>query len=219
MMSRLERAARQEKYDTAVGETVRASFVALLKEGGAGVPVFAAKVLHGEYGANAARTAWRELERGMAAATGPMGALRMSFGAYCMAHGRLEILREVVKRGAPATVSAEMRPADESQWLDLLCTTSKEREHPAFEGFDATTGLVGVAAANACDFPEHCLEAMELAWDVNPHHPGFDELTEEASEGGAFVRSFLMNKGIEMAATQSPSQTTAPSRARSKKSV
>ena len=220
LMSRLERAATTAGSDVSACETVRSSLVELLKDDGAAAAPFVAKLLGGGLGADAALVGWRTVvARGIVIAGEDSPApVRASFAAYCMFRGRLDILRQVALQVPLDSVPPEVRPSDRSQLLDLLCTTKSEREHPSFQGMDLISGLVGVAAANAKDCG-HASEALQLAWEVNPEHCGFDDLAEEASEEGAFVRSFLMNKGIELAAAPVATGATQASRARPKRSV
>jgi hypothetical protein len=219
LMSRLERAAATAGSDAAACETVRSSFVALLKEDGAAAAPFVAKLLGGGLGADAALIGWTVVARGIViAGEESSNPVRASFAAYCMFRGRLDILRQVVAQVPLDSVPPEVRPADRSQLLDLLCTTKSEREHPSFEGMDGFPGLVGVAAANAKDCG-YANEALLLTWEVNPEHCGFEDLSEEASQEGAFVRSFLMNKGIELAAAPAPEVALQPSRARPSRRV
>ena len=95
LMSRLERAAATAGSDVSACETVRSSFVALLKEDGAVAAPFVAKLLGGGLGADAALVGWRTVvARGIVIAgeesSNPVCA---SFAAYCMFRGRLDILR------------------------------------------------------------------------------------------------------------------------------
>lgn len=220
LMSRIERAAATVRSDLSSHETVRSALVDLLKRDAPSVAPFVAKLLSGGFGGDAALVGWRSFAaRGLVIAgeDTPKPVLA-SFAAYCMFRGRLDVLRHVVLDVPLDSVPPELRPPNRSQLLDLLCTTRADREHPSFQGLDAFSGLVGVAAANAGDCA-HANEALELAWEVDCEHYGFDDLAEEASEEGAFVRSFLMNKGIEMAATPAPEVAPLPCRARPKRSV
>lgn len=81
-MSRLDRAARQVRYDTAAADTVRSNFIGVLHKGGPTLPTFVARVLHGEFGLNAAGTVWLVMEQGIAKADVHVtNATRISFGA------------------------------------------------------------------------------------------------------------------------------------------
>lgn len=220
LMSRLERAAATAGSDVSACETVRSSLVALLKEDGAAAAPFVARLLGGGLGADAALVGWRTVvARGIVIAGEDSPApVRASFAAYCMFRGRLDILRQVALQVPLASVPPEVRPVGRSQLLDLLCTTKSERAHPSFQGMDLSSGLVGVAAANAKDCG-YASEALQLAWDVNPEHCGFGDLADDASEEGAFVRSFLMNKGIELAAARTGESSPVQGRARPVRSV
>lgn len=201
-MSRIERAAATVRSNLSSHETVRSSLVGLLKLDASAIAPFLTKLLSGGFGADAALVGWRSFAaRGLVIAgedtPNPVWA---SFAAYCMFRGRqgMDVLRQVVLQVPLESVPPELRPSDRSQLLDLLSTTRSEREKPSFEGMDNFNGLVGHAAANAGDC-QYANEAMQLVWEVNPKHRGFDALAQEASAEGAFVRSFLMNKGIEEA--------------------
>ena len=201
LMSRIERAAATVRSDRSSHETVRSALVALLKQDASAVAPFVAKLLSGGFGGDASLVGWRScVARGLVIAgedtPNPVWA---SFAAYCMFRGRLDILREVVFQVPLDSVPPELRPADRSRLLDLLSKTKFERDDPSFLGTDSFTGLAGFAAANAGDCA-HAYEALELAWEVDRKHCAFDILAQEASEEGAFVRAFLMNKGIELAA-------------------
>ena len=111
-----------------------------------------------------------------------------------------------------------MRPSGRSQWLDLLCTTRTERNHPAFEGFEGHGGLVEVAAAAFTHFPGESLAGLELAWELDPEHVGFETLSESQSAEGAVVREFLMRKAIGQGAVKEPATATAaPAAARARR--
>jgi hypothetical protein len=220
LMSRLERAASTAGSDVAARETVRSTFASLLNEEGATVAPFVVKVLSGGFGADAALACWSKVvARGIAIAGDESeNPVRAPFAVHCMFRGRLDILREVVLKVSLDAVPPGIRPPGRSQLMDLLCTTKSGREHPSFDGFDGFHGLVGAAAMYAKDCP-HAIAALELAWEVNPAHCGFDELAEEASEEGAFVRAFLMNKDIEMAAAPPSVAAAQSARARPKRSI
>lgn len=221
LMSRIERAAPTARSVTS-NETIRSALVSLMRLNApsALVAPFMVKLLSGGLGEDTALVGWRGVvARGFViAGEGTPKPVWASFGAYCMFRGRLDLLREVALNVPLEAVPPELRPPSRSQLLDLLCTTRTEREHASFPGLDGHSGLPGVAAVHAGDC-EHAMEALQLTWDVNPEHCGFSDLAEEASEEGAFVRSFLMNKGIELAAAASADVAPAPSRPRPKRSV
>lgn len=110
----------------------------------------------------------------------------------CCARSSLEVRLQPCRPHSARTGSSE--------WLDLLCTTSRERAGPKYKGPALTDGLVGIAAAY-CGGPHsiHATEAMGLAWEVDPAHPGFARLADESTVAGAFVRAFLADKGLSAA--------------------
>jgi hypothetical protein len=203
LMSRLERAAADVAGDLSASQVVRDCLVALIEEDDPCVAPFVAKLLGGGLGEEAAHVGWREVAaRGIIiAGANTDDPDYTSFASRCMFRGRLDILREVVLRVPLEAVPLELRPPERFQLLDLMSTTSEEREHPSFEGVDACMGLVGLAAWNS-RFCPHATEALELAWEVNPKHDGFDVFADDASQEGSFVRAFLIRKGIEEASAR-----------------
>lgn len=197
LISRLSNAAAYVSSQASAQEAVRSAFTELLKLASPDVVVFLADVLHGNHGRGAAAVAWRNvIGRGIViAGEGTSNPLRTPLAAYCMFLGRMDLVREIVMRDVFPPVQADLIPTNRAQLLMLLCTTTAGRRGSTFDELEKSCGLVRFAAANAVDCP-FAVDALELAWDVDQYHDGFFELAEELSEGGAFVRSFVLGKRI-----------------------
>lgn len=199
-MSRLRLHSTLLGVDKMAASSVRGALATLVPLQVESVPGFVVAVLNGEHTDAAALVAWRDvIACGIEVEIkGSYATQRMSLASFCVMNRRMDLLREVVKTCDLTMVPAEMRPANRSQLLDLLCTTKAERDHPSFAGLDGSYGLAGLAAEHP-NLGAFADEAMEFAWELNPEHDGFVELAEEASPEGSFVRSFLMRRGIAAA--------------------
>lgn len=213
-MSRLSRAATQMNAGAVSAETVRSAFTALVKLGGDAVPNFLADVLHGKCGQACAFAAWSHVvARGIAiTGEGTPHTVFAPFADYCMYRGSIDIVREILLRGLPEFLPSNMQAENISQLLDLMCETA-QTARGRMTG-SPSLGLVGTAAVSYRDCP-HASDALALAWETDPKHPGFHVFSQEPSEQGAFVRAFLMERHI--AGTQpacTPSVAKSHARAR-----
>lgn len=204
-MSRIRRVAKHMKFDAANQEVVRKGLKELLESSGPGVPAFIRDTLHGRFGAYASQAAREMFLRGIDVSDpNSSTSVTMSVAGICLAHGTLDILREVALSGVPSAENLGGNlypsPPTPSRWLDLLCTTLRDRLHPSWTGFDENfDGLVGLAARHHQFWPEHCEAALEVALEVDKDHRGFHLLVDEQSGAGAFVREYFMRRVINVA--------------------
>lgn len=168
----------------------------------AGVGQVLAEALHGGFGSHLAQVTWQILEEGIEQLSGEEDEAgysephRISFGTLCIHLGAIDALRSVVQSRWPDIVPSDIMPSTESQWLNLLCSTQSEREHAMFDPSAGLAALTAEVAASKGGQLEHGYAAMELALEVDPEHSDIDELIDDESAEGAYVRQFLMDRKI-----------------------
>ncbi len=169
------------------------------------------ELVHGKRGAEAARAAWKQIQAGIPLhndAFVSQGTTRYSLAARCLMHGTVATFESLVLAGVPDVVPEDLKPRNQTEWMDLLCSTNSERLAHKLELMtrpdQVSLGAVGEIATFADVSPECAQEAFEVVWRLAPHHPGFDALARESSEPGAAVRTFLMSKRMVQVAQELP---------------
>ncbi|MFK4705654.1 hypothetical protein ABIC83_002493 [Roseateles asaccharophilus] len=168
-----------------------------------GVGQVLAEALHEGFGSRISKITWQMLEEGIeqAAAKKMRKAIwepsRIAFATLCLNIGAIDALRAVVQSRWPGIVPPDIMPSTESQWLNLLCTTRKDRDHPMFNPGAGLIALTAEIAAAKGGLLEHGYAAMELALEIDPDHSDVDDLLDDESPQGAYVRHFLMDRQID----------------------
>jgi hypothetical protein len=171
----------------------------LVLEAPEGVTPFLTSVLAGRFGKYIGALAYRRIENGIFVGNGNLvdasTPMLSSFAEVCMFKGRLDLL-EATLNVTPRESSFKTRSLSTSDYLDFLCTTAPEREMDGGATLDAgAEGLVGLAARN-WDICHHARSALDLAYKVNPEHQAWDSFFQQASEPGAFVREYQLNRSV-----------------------
>jgi len=168
-------------------------------------------VLHGKYGPDFSRFAWKSMQDGLPLhfqQFASQGSSTNSLTALCVKRDTVATFEAVVQAGAPASVPTDFKPRSQREWIDLVSSTASKRSalslelkaHPNKTPFGAVGEIANIADA----FPAAAREAFEVVWRLDPNHPGFHALAQVSSEPGDAVRAFLMSKRMAQAAQEQP---------------
>jgi len=197
-MAQLRGLATNLEFSGANQEAFTQGIVCLLKSSGPGVPEFVRGALHGRLGDAAGGLVWDLFLNGIhEPGADTANTSGQSLAGVCLAHGTLDVFREVVLSGAPARDGEPAWPSSRLHWLDLLCTTQSQRSHGAWDGLDESADrLVHLAATHGEFWPRHCAAALELAMEFDSNSLAIARFVDAPSAAGAFVRQFLMDRQL-----------------------